>query len=148
MKTAKKFSNTRKTQDQRRANQTQFTLQPDHDEMSSSEPQPVLHTETRPPNPSISAHDPVKQNMLSPFIETLQDTSSFDETPQRSCQLSIQDTWVRTWKVKRPGTPRGHTHDQGTSQRQGHLGGHAHNQGTSQGHGHLRMRTLGQGAHL
>ena len=148
MKTAKKFSNTRKTQDQRRANQTQFTLQPDHDEMSSSEPQPVLHTETRPPNPSISAHDPVKQNMLSPFIETLQDTPSFDETLQRSCQLSIQDTWIRTWKVRRSGTPRGHTHDQGTSQGQGHLGGHAHNQGTSQGHGHLRMRTLDQGAHL
>ena len=132
MKTAKKFSNTRKTQDQRRANQTQFTLQPDHDEMSSSEPQPVLHAETRSPNPSISAHDPVKQNMLSPFIETLQDTPSFDETLQRSCQLSIQDTWIRTWKVRRSGTPRGHTHDQGTSQ----------------GHGHLRVRTPGQGAHL
>ena len=148
MKTAKKFSNTRKIQDQRRANQTQFILRPDHDEMSSPEPQPVLHAETRSPNPSISAHDPVRQNMLSPFIETLQDTPSFDETLQRSCQLSIQDTWIRAWKVKRPGTPRGHTHDQGTSQRQGHLGGHAHNQGTSQGHGHLRMRTLGQGAHL
>ena len=91
--------------------------------MSSSEPQPVPRTKTRSPNPSISAHDPAKQNMPSPFIETLQDTPPFDETPQGSCQLSIRDTWVRTWKVKRPRTPRGHTHDHGTSQRQGHLGG-------------------------
>ena len=110
--------------------------------MSSSEPQPVPRTKTRSPNPSISAHDPAKQNMPSPFIETLQDTPPFDETPQGSCQLSIRDTWVRTWKVKRPRTPRGHTHDHGTSQRQGHLGGtpatRAHIKGKDTSGAHLQ----------
>ena len=47
------------------------------------------------------------------------------KTPQESCQLSRQDTWTRTWglRLKRPRTPRGHAHDQGTSPGRGHLGG-------------------------
>ena len=92
-----------------------------------------------------------------------QDTSGhappFGRTPQGSHQPSRRDTWVRTWGVKRSRTPRGHTHNQGTSQGQGHLGdtpapGHtsgtrtpAHadtgQRNTPLGHGHLqRARDL------
>ena len=80
-------------------------------------------------------------------IKALQDTPSIDKTSQGSCQLSMQDTWVRIWRIEGSRTPRGHAHGQGTSQGQGHLGGTPTDR-ASQRHGHLHLWTLDQGAHL
>ena len=71
---------------------------------------------------SIRSH---MANLPSPFIETSQDTRSSDKDTSRKLSAVKQDTWTRTWglRLKGPRTPRGHAHDQGTSQGRGHLGG-------------------------